>query len=277
MNLFLDSTSGAGLWYDQVLQFFTSNPWIVFVAGAVIALIIMIFELAVGRPRAVEKIRSRYGSFDESIILDEIRKRDIRFLVLNIVFFVVPALVVLVMYLIDKEFVTTKYNGWVGGGFLIYYAITSVVMAIVRKDFLLLILWKIPTLTLFIKTHDTVDKGYYDVTVYSDGSATAEEHFSWATIILGILGFMLFSLKVLLIAIYLLILTIGNVLLAAVIFPIMYSVYIAKDTKAIKAVSGGGYTSSYTPRSNSSSSSSSSSSNDTQYISYDDDEPYSLD
>ena len=230
MNLFLYGNNVFRDVYDWVVM----NPWILFVIGGVVAIFVVLVDLKKGRPKAIEEIENKYDYDEEIYALKDILKRDILTLVLNVIFFAIPIIVYIILYFAAEDFLYYAYNGWVRLGFLIYYAVATIAISIFRKDPGLLFLWKIPTLSLFRKTHDVVDDGTYDIDFDKEGKPMVTEHFGVTTALMGILGVILFVIKVNVMGVYLVILAFGNIVLSTVAYPIMYGILIAKDVKAIK-------------------------------------------
>ena len=213
---------------QEFAEWFANNPWVFFVGAAIAASVCILLEIFVFRKKRLNKIYNESSSDYE--YYTNVRKSDMKIMITYGAALGLPSLVFFVLL-----FFTNTIDSVVYTIFLVYFLIVTVVLAILRRDILLLILWAIPTLTLFFHAHRSVDAGTYDVNVDSNGHVSVTEHFSFLTILLGMLGIMLFCFKIIIIAVYMTMIAMANTVLSLIGYPIYYMVCIIKTSKEINA------------------------------------------
>ncbi len=222
------------MFINEASKWIENNPWFYPVAISVLVIVFIILDICRRGRIIYDYEKSKYS---EDFYLGEIKNRDICFLILNIIFIAIPSIVYLVICaklsngIENIKLTNNKYSNY----FLFYFFAATLILAIVRKDFLLLLIWMIPTISLGGQTHEAVDDKYtYDVRIDSNGNGRVSEHYSGFSLAIGLIGLLFFTLKLFVIAIYLACSVIANFILSTIIYPIMYSIYIYKDSKMLK-------------------------------------------
>lgn len=121
---------------------------------------------------------------------------------------------------------------------IVYVAIALVVITIVNaiivKDQILKIIWKVPTWKLFMAANaaeDSVTTGYSG-TIDSNGNVTVtRDRPILLTIICFFLAIFLFSIKIVVLLVYLICTMVANFLLCSIAYPLFYGLKIKKNKK----------------------------------------------
>ncbi len=210
-----------------------NNPWIYPVVSGVLVIFFLILDIY-RRKKKIAEYDEQY--VDNRDFFGTVKKRDITFLITNIIFMALPTIAYIVLYVLStkqpESTIIEDYSMYV----LLYCFFASLVLAWIRKDFLLLILWKIPTITLGARAHNAVhaERNMYEVTIDSNGHGTVSEYSSGFSFILTLIGVVLFVFKLCILIAYLVCSMLANFVLSTIIYPILYSVYIYKDSKYLK-------------------------------------------
>lgn len=215
---------------DGLFEFFEQNPWIIPVGAAVIAVICLLLEIFVFRSRRLDSIYELAD--DDYEYYSAVRRSDRNIMLVYFFAIGLPSLATILLFLFYSNGTLEEPTAiYILMGYLL---VATIVLAIIRRDYLLIFLWLIPTWTLGSRAHKTFDGDTYDVEIDANGHGTVSQHYGIGTVIFAIIGFLLFFLKMIIIAVYLLMIALANTVLSLIGYPILYTACIIKTTKDLK-------------------------------------------
>lgn len=143
--------------------------------------------------------------------LKKVFKRDLIFLILNIVFLAIPYIAYIIFNIINRA---SNINQW----FILYFIIFGFIFNILRKDPVLFLILKMKTFTALNRK-------------YADG--TEEVPADGASFFVCLL---LFILKFALLVVYGFLILMANMILSIVVYPITQTIHLVKTHKTIKNI-----------------------------------------
>lgn len=209
----------------DMMNFAFDNPWIIFILSVVFAGLFFFIDY---RKRGDFKYENVAGSDDEEGIKLLI-KRDTKNLIISSIFLGVPYIVAFIIFLTNNVSDIIMY-------FFAYFLGAGIVFSIIRKDPILLFIWRIRTITLFGNYLDNTDD--YEGEVHSDGRITFSRGNSFTTVFLFIIGLFLFCIKLTILFIYFIADVFANMILSVLVYPILYGILIGRNKKLINGTSG---------------------------------------